>query len=657
MCGIAGIVAWDRRWEEHNPSHFLKDLEHRGPDDEGWLLWEAQGAVRTGKGQLPSLPYRVALLFRRLAILDLTERGHQPMGDPEGKLWIVFNGEIYNYIELREELSRKGYTFRSHTDTEVLLYAYHCYREQALERLVGMFAFAILDGERKELFLARDFFGIKPLFYTFTPYGVAFASEIPPLLKLPGVKRVANLKVLYPYLKNGLLDFSSETFFLGIQSLPPGTYLKLPLFPSRDLSFSLLHQGERLKEPPAPVRYFTLLPEEGEPGLTLEKAGERLREIFLENVRLHLRSDVPVGTALSGGIDSSAIVCAMRHLEPEQEIHAFSFVARGYPMSEEKWVDLVARHARLISHKIEITAGELVRDLDELIHTQGEPCGSTSIYAQFRVFRKVQEVGIKVILDGQGSDEMFAGYLPYLSARLLSLLRAGKLREARVLYKALPRQDRLSTLRFLWFLVRSFLPPSLVPALRNLFARSLHMGRGIREEWFRHQGIGEPVLPAPPLPPLKAALLKDFTLTSLPGLLRYEDRDSMHFSIESRVPFLTPNLARFTFSLPEEYIIAPDGLTKRVLRLALRGLVPEEILARRDKIGFATPESAWFKELYPWIEERLSGETLRMLPFFDPERTRAEWRAVMEGKAPFDFRIWRWVNLLRWFELFEVSLP
>lgn len=644
MCGIAGIIARSARWASHNPSHFLFDLKHRGPDDEGWLLYGDSGkGIHLGKGRVPDLPYRVALLFRRLSILDLSERGSQPMGAPDENLWIVFNGEIYNYLELRSTLEERGYTFRSRTDTEVLLYGYHCFGEDVLQKLVGMFAFAILDLNKQELLLARDPFGIKPLFYLATEDGLAFASELPPLLKLPGVRAKANLRPLYAYLKTGLLDYSEETFFEGILRLPPGRFLRIPL------------------EYPSPIpssrTYITFQIEPPDPSLTFDQAKERLREIFMENVRLHLRSDVPVGTALSGGIDSSAIVCAMRLLEPHQEIHSFSFVARGHPINEEKWVDLVTNHAHLIAHKIEIHPEELVRDLDELIITQGEPCGSTSIYAQFRVFRKVHETGIKVILDGQGSDEMFAGYLYYRSARLLSLIHSARFRTALELFRETTRHSQITAPRFLWHTLRSFFPPSLVRSLRRFTETYLRINRGVNERWFREQGIILPLFPTPAKEALRHTLLLETTTTSLPALLRYEDRNSMHFSVESRVPFLTPALARFVFSLPEEYIMGEKGLSKRILREALRGIVPDPILDRRDKIGFATPEQAWWKDLYPWIQRHLEGDTLRSLPFFQPRLVEKEWREVMQGKAPFDFRIWRWVNLIRWFELFQVELP
>lgn len=641
MCGIAGIVTQSPRWAEHNPSYILKDLRHRGPDDEGWLLYTNPG-VQHGRGPIPTLPYKVCLLFRRLAILDISQRGSQPMATPEGDLWIIFNGEIYNFLELRSELSARGYTFRSGTDTEVLLYGYHCWGEEILEKITGMFAFAFLDLRNQELFLARDFFGIKPLFYVLTEDGFAFSSEIPPLLKLPGIRRKANPYPIYAYLKTGLLDFSPHTFFSGITRLPPGHCLKL------SLADSTLTPSLR--------RYFSLTINEPDSGISFTQATQKLREIFIENVRLHLRSDVPVGTALSGGIDSSAIVCTMRYLEPTQEIHTFSFVARGYEINEEKWVDLVSQHARVVPHKIIIHPDELCEDLDELVTIQGEPCGSTSIYAQFRVFRQVQEVGIKVILDGQGSDEMFAGYEYYWYDRMLSLLKSGDIAKTLKFLNAYPYNKTLSLPQQIWTLLRTLLPQPWIETLKSLLRGPLKVDRGVREQWFRERGIFYPSFPKGGRHNLlMLSLLLDTTQLSLPALLRYEDRNSMHFSIESRVPFLTPDLARFTFSLPEEYIINPQGVRKWVLREALRGIVPDPILNRRDKIGFATPEFSWWKHLSPWIEARLSSPVFKALPFFDPPRILEEWNSVLKGRSPFNWRIWRWLNLSRWFELFEVE--
>ncbi len=635
MCGIGGLVlrAPGARLEEAL-SVLDRALAHRGPDDRGYLFWE-RGRVVVARAPAPAGDFRLGLVHRRLSILDLSETGWQPMSSPDGRYHVAYNGEIYNFLELRGELRAKGYAFRSTSDTEVLLAAWREWGVGALERLVGMFAFALLDAEAGTLYLVRDFFGIKPLYYASLREGLAFASEIPALLSLPEVERRVNPQRLYAYLRFGLTDFGGETLFAGVHQVPPGHYLRVDLeAPHR----------------PEVVRYWHLFP--GGEGLGFGEAAKRLRELFLESVRLHLRSDVPIGFALSGGIDSSAIVCAVRHLEPHLELHAFSFVAEDEAVSEERYVDEVARACGVRVHKVRILPEELAQDLDLLVRVQGEPFGSTSIYAQHRVFRRAREEGVKVMLDGQGADELLAGYVSYGAARVASLLASGRFLEALAL---LVRLSRLPEREGTWKRVLGrLLPPAFQPLARRLGGEAL-LPPWLNASWFAERGV----VARPPSQlkglvrnRLRQELLEALTETSLPMLLRYEDRNSMAHSIESRVPFLTPALARFVLGLPEEYILAPDGTSKAVFREAVRGLVPEEVLARRDKVGFATPELRWLRALGPWVETLLRRDALGAIPALRPEEVRSEWKEVAEGRKRFDFRVWRWVNVVAWTEAF-----
>jgi asparagine synthase (glutamine-hydrolysing) len=618
----------------------LRLLEHRGPDDHGWLLLTPRG-VRRGRGEVGDEPAEAVLLHRRLSILDLSDAGWQPMSSSDGRHHVVLNGEIYNYVELRRELEALGHTFRSRSDTEVLLHAYARWGRQALGRLVGMFAFAVLDVQERTLFLARDFFGIKPLYYARLPGGFAFASEVKALLDLPGLRRRVNPHRLYDYLRFGLSDHGGQTLFAEVRQLPAAHCLEL----------SLDRPGDAW-----PERYWEVDLDD-RLDLPLEEAGRRLRELFVENVRLHLRSDVPVGAALSGGIDSSAIVTAMRHLEPRLELHAFSYVADDGALSEERWIDTAGRAARAVVHKVRPAPGELVDDLDRLVYQQDEPFGSTSIYAQHRVFRLAREKGITVMLDGQGADELLAGYRPYLAARLASLLRQGRLGQAYSFLRRSARQPGSGGRKRLLLHAGSL---ALPPCLRAWGLRLMGRGRmpaWLSADWFERQGVK--ARPRPAAPPvaevLRQELRRSVAETSLPMLLRYEDRNSMAHSIESRVPFLTPALVDFVLRLPEEHLIGRDGTSKNVFRLAMRGLVPDAVLDRRDKIGFATPEQSWLAALRPWVERTLTGEAARAVPALDPAGVGREWRDVLDGRKPFDFRVWRWVNLVRWAERFGVS--
>jgi asparagine synthase (glutamine-hydrolysing) len=652
MCGIAGFlcrsVGGGSAPDSTNP---LQTLAHRGPDDSGWVAHRPHPAQG---------PFHLLLLHRRLSILDLSEAGHQPMATADGAHTIVFNGEIYNYRELRGELARLGCVFHTQTDTEVLLQAYVTWGRACLRRLIGMFAFAVLDQRRRLLFLARDFFGIKPLYYvqpTLSPPSVAgaqtslplpsgtgvggegifaFASEIKALLDWLPLKRTVQPQRLYEYLRFGRTDHSAQTLWSEIRQMPAAHYLEVPL--------DRPEQAE-------PVCYWSL-PQEEPLDLSFEEAAQHVREKFLQNIRLHLRSDVPVGAALSGGIDSSSIVACMRLVAPQAELHAVSFIADDPAVSEEKWVDLVGGHARANVHKVRANSGRLLADLDNLIYTQDEPFGSTSIFAQYCVFRHAREQGIKVMLDGQGADEMLAGYHLFLPARLGSLVRQGRWIEAcQFARRAMGLPGMRGHIR-LWVQAGRLLLPSIGARLLGRFL----MPAWLNAAWFQDRGVAlAPTSNARQRDMMREELRQTVAATSLPMLLRYEDRNSMASSIESRLPFLTPDLAEFLFRLPEEYILGPDGRSKNVFRQAMRGIVPDAILDRRDKIGFATPEQRWLKTLRPWVEETLASERARGVAALNVPAMQRDWNAVLAGRARFDFRIWRWVNLIRWADRFDVD--
>jgi asparagine synthase (glutamine-hydrolysing) len=361
---------------------------------------------------------------------------------------------------------------------------------------------------------------------------------------------------------------------------------------------------------------------------------------------LHLRSDVPVGAALSGGIDSSAIVAAMRAVEPRADLHTFSFVADDPTIGEEQYADLAAKSAGATARKVRIEPGELAADLDRLVATQDEPFGSTSIYAQYRVFRLAREHGIKVMLDGQGADELLAGYHGYFPERLGTLIGRGQWFKAYAFAKQASRRPGVGGQTML--LARGL--KRVLPGRVGLRGRP----RWLNASWFARNGVEEEAEPrcARQTDRLRDRLYRTLTRTSLPALLRYEDRNSMAWSIESRVPFLTPALAEYVLSLPEEYLISPDGVTKHVFREAMRGIVPDAILDRRDKIGFATPEQKWLSELGPWVGDTLAR--VERVPALDAVAVQREWKAVQDGNKPFDWRVWRWVNLVRWAEACDV---
>jgi asparagine synthase (glutamine-hydrolysing) len=640
MCGIAGFVF--RKGKTYQPpvAAILDQLRHRGPDDLGYVVY-SEGNTKVGRDWTgPGGDPEVIFLHRRLSILDLSEAGSQPMGTRDGRYFITFNGEIYNYVELRLELEQRGYVFESHSDTEVLLAAYVTWGSEALCKLVGMFAFAILDTVQRTVFLARDFFGIKPLYYAFAANSLVFGSELKTLLEVGAVSRQVNANRLFSYLRRGLSDFGAETLLADVLQLPPAHCLEIAL--------------DRNWES-RPVCYWQPTARQRRDDISFEQAAEQLRALFLKSVAFHLRSDVPIGAALSGGIDSSSVVMAMRHLEQHIDLHAFSYVADEKELNEEKWVDIIGHAARAQVHKVRSTAAELVADFDQLNYVQDVPSASTSLYAQYSVFRTAQQAGIRVVLDGQGADEMLGGYTYFRGARLASLVRQKRWQEAADFVCSACRWPGSSVSALLQDTADHLIPVLAQAPLRKLVGRDF-VPSWLNLSWFHRKGV---------VPHrnrqgysstyvLREKLERELA-EHLPSLLRYEDRNSMAFSIESRVPFLTPELVNFVLSLPEPYIIAHDGTSKAVFRRAMRGIVPDSILDRRDKIGFATPERTWLSAASPWIQEQFDTDVAAEIPAFHLDVLSRNWQEMKRGRSPFSFAVWRCLSVIAWTKRFQIQ--
>jgi len=633
MCGIAAVVTLPgAKVAPGLLARLDRMLAHRGPDGSGLATYTRDAAP------CDSATADVALVHRRLAIIDLDPRANQPMASPDGRFVLIFNGEIYNYVELRDELSRAGQAFHTTSDSEVLIAAFATWGAAALARFVGMFAFAMLDRRKRELFLARDPFGIKPLFWALGSDCIALASEIAPLLDVPGVRRGADVARMSLFLAAGHTDAGPATLFSAVRSLPAGTWATISL---------------DAPAAPAPVAYWQprIAPE---PHPCAQAAAD-LRDLFLESIKLHLRSDVPLGIALSGGVDSSSILAAARAVGGKDvAIHTFSFVAEGSDVDETPFIELAAAAAGAQSASVRIRPDEIVADIDALVATQGEPFGSLSIYAQHRVMALAAANGIKVMLDGQGADELFAGYRPYLARRLSELVARLDWGGAMRLMRSMLRLPGVKA----GLVAQAFEPA--VPARLRAFARDL-VGRPLLPPWIDGHWFAQRGLLATGAAPrwqanfLHEALVQSLTETVLPALLRYEDRNSMAFSIESRVPFLTTGLAKFAYAQPAGHLVGERATSKAVLRKAMRGLVPDAILDRRDKIGFATPDRLWAQALRPWFARVLGSETARSLPWLRAaEALKALERRVARSEA-FGFDLWRTVNLIRWIEVFDVA--
>jgi asparagine synthase (glutamine-hydrolysing) len=637
MCGIAGIVVGGRdRVDPLALRTMSETLRHRGPDDNGYLLWSPGCPAITGR-RADLGDGRVGLAHRRLSILDLSALGWQPMSSSDGRYYIVYNGEVYNYVELRMQLEKAGHRFVSRSDTEVMLAAAsHWGIDAAIRSFEGMYAFALLDTRDATLTLARDPFGIKPLYYIANDRQFAFASEIKALLDLQGTDRRVNPKSLLAYLTVGRSDHGDETMFAQVRQVPPAGLLTLDV-----------------ADMPRVVREIrTWAPS---PGATLDvsraEAARMLRDTFFGSVERHLRSDVPIGTALSGGLDSSAIITSMRRVAPDIELHAFSYFAEEPSINEERWVRAAAAASGAIVHEVTVSPTALPQDIDTLIRNQDEPFGSTSIYAQYNVFRAASAAGIHVMLDGQGADELLGGYGSFVAPHVASLLFRSRLASAgRLLLSARGRAD-VDLRAIARYVVAASLPRAVKARLSKRYAAS-GMPSWIRAAWFADRLPSLKVEQADPGPDLRAHLARE-TQTSLLALLRYEDRNSMAFSVESRVPFLTTRFAELALALPAEYLIAPDGTRKAVLRDAMRGVVPDVILDRRDKIGFQTPERAIITGAGKWMWEVLSGETGETMPCLDVAAIRNRVREGQNGHGP-AVPLWRVLNLIRWAELFGV---
>ena len=581
MCGIAGSFS-PRGIDAELLPRMARSIGHRGPDGEGFLLFGDADGIRVSteglEGARPRGPDTVGFAHLRLSIIDLSEANDQPMTDASGELALIFNGEVYNYVELREELKGLGHEFRTSGDTEVVLASYAEWGEACLERFVGMWAFVMLDLRRRVLFLARDRFGVKPLYYSSDGGALHFASEIKAFLDTGAVRTEPDEDVVRRYLLAGATDETERTFFRGIRSLPPAHSMTLELD----------------RDPPSDPfvdRYWSI-PEEGYRGSRADAASE-FRSLFFDSVALHARSDVPVGTCLSGGLDSSSIVCVAEELRGRGEIPSYTHSGFGYlpddeELSERRFMEEVVRATELQMTYVEVTPERWAEALPLIARQQDEPFGSTSIAAQWFVFEAAKQGGMKVMLDGQGPDETLGGYHGYFPLIAKALLRSRHPFRYRRFARALeqehgtPRMSARDAMREMSPRRRRRAQPEPVPPPTAAILSGELQGRLRPEDY-----------DSPEFDSVHALLAAHTTSLGLPALLRFEDRNSMAHSIEARVPFLDHRLVELAFRLPPHYKM--DGAeTKSVLREALEGVLPEPIRTRRDKIGFrAEPSAVW----------------------------------------------------------------
>lgn len=611
MCGIAGVLQCGGGEVKPDTIEAMTGcLRHRGPDGEGTYYGSGIGLGHT-----------------RLAILDLSHASDQPFLDDEAQLALVFNGEIYNYIELRAELQKHGHVFRTTGDTEVLIRAYRQWGTGCLARLNGMFAFAIWDERERTLFLARDRFGEKPLYVARTATEVLFASEMKAILAVRPELRKPNLRSVYRYLARGDLNLDHETFFAGIESLPAAHFMVV--------DGSGRGRPQRYWEPSAarvPAKRPAMI--------------EGFRELFLDAVSIRLRSDVPLGSSLSGGIDSSSIVAAINSMRAERSIeHQRTFSARFHSAKhdEGRFIEALTRRMPVDAHNTWVEAEGFLEEFATLQYHHEEPMASASPYAQWQVMRLARENETTVLIDGQGADEMLAGYSQAHGMFLAHWIRRGRLdRVAMELgaYVARYRDIRVPLMFSAYYLMPEELRDRLV-------ARYYRAQRVISPDLRREFEPSHAPAPAPFPDRLRNELVRWQTVTQLPEFLRYADRNSMAFSREVRMPFLDHRLAEYCMGLPPALVLN-RATTKVVLREAMRGMVPDEILDRRDKFAYAPPQHEWnHGVLEPWLRTMLKAAERRDSAF-SPAAVRKISQEFSGGHN--DTVAWRVASTEAWFQ-------
>ena len=607
MCGISGIVG--SGWELAQLEAMVEVQHHRGPDDSGVYV---------------SKTVPVGLGHNRLSIIDLTSAGHQPMSNRDGTLWIVFNGEVYNYVELRGELS--AYPYRSRTDTEVILAAYERWGESCVEHFIGMFAFAIWDERRQRLFCARDRLGIKPFHYAWCDGRLLFGSEIKAILAA-GYPAAPDWSTWATYLSHGYYDHSAQTFFEGVNCLPPGHTLTL-------------EDGQ------VAMRCYWELPQLAAEPLVLDddEAAARLYELFEDAVRLRLRSDVPLGVNLSGGLDSASLMVTVDHLLNEEErVHTFTASFADPRYDEKEFAHGVPGHTRWVRNVQRLDASEVWDMAVEALWHQEAPYGGIATLAYHHLERLAQELGVTVLLEGQGADEMLAGYSYFRPHYHLDLLEQGRWTELRRELRAAGDSG-----------------PASLDAVRSLRAGvdlqvyqdgTSHLQPQAILRDIRELTVETPRFPQPFGDHLTNALFRDLRYTKLPRVLRMNDRFSMAFSREFREPFLDHRLVEFSFRLPgSQKIRLAQG--KFLLRHAMAGRIPDSVRLA-PKRAVVAPQREWLRnELQPRVWELISSRSFAERGLFDAKEVERVYQRFCDGEGENAFFVWQWVNTELWFSKF-----
>lgn len=571
MCGIAGIITTDKNEINQKRLKRMTDIiANRGPDGDGhWISNEG----------------KVGFGHRRLSIIDLSDAGKQPM-HYMNRYSITFNGEIYNYIELKDMCLKQGYQFATQTDTEVMMALYDWKKENCLQYFDGMFAFALYDEKERKVFVARDRFGEKPFYYCDIPRkNFVFASEMKALWA-GGIKREVNKRMLYNYMAFGYIENPSdfkETFFENIYRLPHSHYI---IVNTETLEYNV-------------KRYWDIDYTNTDYSITVEQAKQRFSELFYTSVNRRLRSDVPVGSSLSGGLDSSAVVAVIDDLNKNKSLKqsTFSAIFPGFEKDESRYINMLLTTLNVDPHFISPDGDTMLNDLRDCFYHQEEPFGSASILAQYEVMKLAKQHNVTVLLDGQGADELLAGYHPFYGDFFKELKKKNRvlLKQEMAAFKTLHNNSSINPLphKNIVYYARKWAGPAK-NQLKKLRGQYWQMTKPYFSKDFFHAFGNEQYMYPAEATTLNHALYNSVNV-GMTQLLRYGDRNSMAHSREVRLPFLFHEMVEFLFTLPAEFKIH-NGWTKYIQRLTFEKLLPDEITWRKDKIGYEPPQKQWMQK-------------------------------------------------------------
>lgn len=619
MCGIAGIISKTNTVSLKDTVFAMSQaIKHRGPDGEGFAFFSETKSMPVYSNETPQINkgnssflfnpfnsihniddnFNLALAHRRLSIIDLSEAGHQPMCDTSGDFWIVFNGEIFNYLELKEDLKNKGHIFVTNTDTEVVLASYKEWGFECLQKFNGMFAFALYDKKNNQMFCARDRVGVKPFYYSNTNDSFSFASEYKAFIKSKLVKFEINETQQFDFIVNANLENTEQSLFNGISELKPSHYLVYNL---RSHSFKLTNYYSLSKQ---------LLNSKGEAEIIQEVEAKLVRAI-----QLRLRSDVEVGSCLSGGLDSSIIAGVVKHLLPNKQMKLFTAVFPNETFDETNYAKLVANHVNGNWQTVSPTGDEFFRDIETLNYFQDLPVWSTSTYAQHRVMQLAFENNVKVVLDGQGADELFAGYSHHYMAlwkENLGFKTLSQIKEAQ----------------------------QTIPNAYQLFGKQLIKDAfGLSIDYSNYFVPGKKTFGKSKNEKLASTLNEQLSIDyngKLKSFLKCEDRCSMAFGIESRVPFADDvELVNYIFSVEGNRKIK-NGISKHLLREATKQYIPQQIYNRKDKIGFESPIQKWLLPNKKQIIDTINHQ----LNFVNVDFLSSNFETLLKQKPDFLLRLY-----------------